>query len=374
VAARVSTTAASLPRLLPDVGPGPGESARAPRRTTLHPGRQMLRQLLRRGSGDLLARARDRWELAPGSTVEIRSAKALPGQVERVRATEFGSVDHVMKHLAGGFAVEEGPTMAYRLEDVVLVDGVLYAGDAVRHLKPRTTRRPWGRVPDEPLRASLYESWSGNRWFGNWLMDDCLAYPVAAAQAPPLASSPPIGHQVEYESRLGMKPCRAGSARFAELVLLDDSASNEHKRARADAFRRTLMGPEPARHAGVFVLRGSSGSSRVLRNERAIAEHLAARRGFRVLDPLTVGVTEIVAACCGAEVVAGVEGSHLVHGLMLMPPGARLLVLQPPTRTVSVLKIVTDRQQQDFAYVVGTSGDEEFHIDVDDVERTLDLG
>lgn len=369
----MSANATRLPRHPAQAGAGHGESPGASWRTTFHPGRQLLRKLLGQGSGDLLARARERWVVAPGSTVEVRPAKALPGQLERIRATEFGSMAHVLKHLAGGFDAEQAPTMAYRLEDVVLIDGVLYAGDAVRHLRPRTTRRPWARVPDEPLRASLYESWPGNRWFGNWLIDDCLAYPLAAAVAPPFASCSPTGHQLEYESRLGMKPRRVDTARFAELVVFDDSASNADKRARADTFRRSVVGVEPDRHPGVFLLRGSSGSSRVVRNERAIAERLAARRGFRVFDPLSAGVTEIVSACAGAEVVAGIEGSQIVHGLMLMPPGARLLVLQPPTRTVSVLKVVTDRQGQDFAFVVGTGGHEEFQVDVDEIERTLDL-
>jgi capsular polysaccharide biosynthesis protein len=72
-------------------------------------------------------------------------------------------------------------------------------------------------------------------------------------------------------------------------------------------------------------------------------------------------------------VIAGVEGSHLVHGVMLMPPGARALVVQPPGRAVSALKRMTDRQGQDYSLVVGVGTNEAFHADPGEIERTLDL-
>jgi hypothetical protein len=36
----------------------------------------------------------------------------------------------------------------------------------------------------------------------------------------------------------------------------------------------------------VFLLRGGDGDLRLLRNEIAVAEHLAKTRGFRIIDPL----------------------------------------------------------------------------------------
>ncbi|MEM6497314.1 MAG: glycosyltransferase family 61 protein, partial [Pseudomonadota bacterium] len=74
-----------------------------------------------------------------------------------------------------------------------------------------------------------------------------------------------------------------------------------------------------------------------------------------------------------ARAIVGIEGSHLVHGLMIMPAKASLLVIQPPTRTVSVLKFVTDRQHQTYGLVVGNRSDQGFSVCVEELERTLDL-
>jgi capsular polysaccharide biosynthesis protein len=178
----------------------------------------------------------------------------------------------------------------------------------------------------------------------------------------------------EYESILGMNPDRTARVHFKELIFFRDSSNNAGRSARAAEFRqRVLAGRTPKSHPGVFILRGMAGDRRLLRNEVALAEELARTRGFRILDPLQASVAQIVEDCGGADVVAGVEGSHLVHGAMIMPPRAALLVLQPPERVVGFLKILTDRQNQRYAFVIGSGGSAEFEVDAIEVQKTLDL-
>jgi hypothetical protein len=58
---------------------------------------------------------------------------------------------------------------------------------------------------------------------------------------------------------------------------------------------------------------------------------------------------------------------------MLMPADACLLVLQPPSRVVSVLKMLTDLQGQTFAFIVGEGSSEEFTLNWRELDATLDL-
>ena len=62
-----------------------------------------------------------------------------------------------------------------------------------------------------------------------------------------------------------------------------------------------------------------------------------------------------------------------MHGLMVMNPGASVLALQPPNRFCGVLKLTTDMEALNFAFVIGTAKTEGFVVDIDEVERTLDL-
>ncbi|EZP83858.1 hypothetical protein NRB_34610 [Novosphingobium sp. 11B] len=342
-------------------------------RPSIRPTLQGLSRLFGRKPDDIVVRASDRWEVAPGGAVYVKPALMLSNQIERIRGAEFATVAEVVRDFRGGFDVPQNPTMGYAFRKALVLDGVLYAGAATRHLRPRAGRRPLGMVRRVAGRSAFYESWVGNRWFGNWLSDDCLTYRLAEGAGVPMATLPAKGHQPDYERRLGMAATRAGAVLFDELVVFDDVPHNDHKRRRADDLRRRLVGHDRSGHRGVFLLRGTTGDRRVLGNERQVAEHLAARHGFRVLDPSNATLEEIVDACAGAQVVAGVEGSHLVHGLVMMPAKARALVIQPPSRAVVALKLLTDRQGQDYSVVVGTGGDDVFYADTDEIDRTLDL-
>jgi len=357
--------------LKPSIPRGPAQRRRR-RALSFRPAAATIRRMLGQRS-DVLSAACDRWQIAPGSTTEVRRSRCLPGQFERIEGAEFGTVEAVVSTLEGGFGAAQSATMAYRLRDVLLYDGVLYAGEATRHLRGRSRHLPAAFSVNEYAGAALYESWLGNRWFGNWLSDDCLTYRLAEEIGRPFTTGQPTGHKQAYETRLAMQPHRGASAWFDDLVLFDDLAQNDCKRARANDMRHRLLGGAVGRHAGVYLLRGQSGDRRVLLNERAIAEHLAVRRGFQVLDPSTTSIEDIARACGGAQVVAGVEGSHLVHGLMMMPPGACAFVIQPPRRAVCALKLLTDAHEQDFAFVVGKGKNDGFIADADEIERTLDL-
>lgn len=344
-------------------------SRRFPIRTALG----ALRRAAGNGLPDIVSAAVEQWTIAEGTPVVVRPAKFLPDQLDRIEGTEFGTPEEVLRDFRGGFESQQQPTLAFRLKNVLFANGVLHAEGALRHLRPRAyllrLEAPWQTIE----RAAMYESWSGNRWFGNWLSEDCLAYSLAQAAGFPVTTAPATGHMREYERGLGMRPRRIKACWIDDLVIFDDRAHNAHRRQRAVEFRRRLVGAEPARHPGTYLLRGPQGAPRRLRNEQAIAEHLAITRGFKILDPSIASVAEIIAACAGAQVIAGVEGSQLVHGLMLMPPEARLLAIQPPARAVSVLKLTTDRQGQDYCLVVGRGSNEVFSADIDDIERTLDL-
>ena len=315
----------------------------------------------------------ERWEIAPAEVISVPPAIILPGQTERITRTEFASLDHVIRSLAGNPAERFGPTMAYRLRDVDVVDGALYSAGLSMYLRARKRHLPLPARPEHRVSGSLYETWNGNRWFGNWLLDDCLSYRLAEATGGPVTTMPCKGHVPRYEKLLNMTPDRIGDAHFDELIVFADYANNSHRRARAQDMRhRLLQGLTPHPYPGVFLLRGRSGDLRVLENEQEIAERLAHERGFRVMFPEDHSVDELMDACGGARVIAGIEGSQLNHGIAVMPPGGTLFTIQPANRATTAMKLLSDRWQQRFAMVVGHGVAESFRVEWDDIARTLD--
>ncbi|MGW8466042.1 glycosyltransferase 61 family protein [Pseudomonas sp. CLCA07] len=327
------------------------------------------------------------WEIAPGETSIAPPAFFLPNQLERVTGWAgdlFYPFEHPRRTMEGVGSVEHGPTHGYLLKDVWLIDGTIYKDDAKSWLSPRSQWLPRVRVENEIDRGAIYCTAGGNKWFGSWLMDDCITYPMACEEGIPVTTALPanlvstaktgILHAPGYEDWLGMTPVRQRNAFFRELVIFDDLSQNRHKHFRFRAMgERLLSHVKYNSHPGVFVLRGNKGELRLLRNEMELAEHLRDRRGFRIIDPAKSDVATIVAACAGARVVVGIEGSHLIHGVNLLPLGGSLLVLQPPNRFLCFFKYLTDRDHQNFGFVVGTPDGDGFRIDADEVERTLDL-
>lgn len=335
----------------------------------------MLRRRLGLRLPDLTERALESWEISPGAEVEVPPALALPGMAERIRATVFASLPDVLRAFAGTPAQWHGPTRGFLLRDVTLHDGRLAARGAEAHLRPRQGLPFHGRLPDLGS-AALYETWVGNRWFGNWLADNCLTHGLALASGRPVlataAAKPP--HGPDYQALYGMAPRLAAAGHFDELVLFDDLPDNPGKRARAAALRARLMAqvPEPVPCPGVMLLRGESGDRRMLQNEMALAETLAAH-GFLVLDPMREPAARLAQVLAGAAVAVGIEGSQMVHALVTLPPGATIVAIQPPDRTCATLKSLGERLQLRFGYVVAEGSAGQYRVEAAEVLRTLDL-
>jgi hypothetical protein len=317
------------------------------------------------------------WQIHPAEETPRPKATFLPGQLERIlKLSEFSATrDEEERLLCGRATAVHAATRGYLLEDAVVLDGAILAQNGVDTVQAPSRRIPDVWIQESYAHGALYSTYGGNHYFGQWLIDDLVTYRLAVQAGPPVCTRRPLSpHAQAYEQLLEIRPLRAASCHFRELVVFDDYGQNRDKRARFDENRRALLSKtKVGRHPGVFLLRRSSGARRVLLNEEEVAAHLERHRGFRVLDTMTTEVPTLLEASAGAEVVAGVEGSHLMHALLVLEPGRSLLTIQHPNRFCSLPKDLTDRDGQHFGFVVGHPEGVDFRIDPDEVERTLDL-
>lgn len=344
----------------------------------LRPYSARLRKLAHRPEPGFTEAAVESWEEAPGGVLRFHPARSLPGQVDRVRASVFATLPETVEALTRDGEAAEGPTMGWRFRDIDLVDGVLYRAGAELHLRNRRRRFGLAFRPRVAVSGALYETWTTNRWFGSWLMDALVAYPLAArtGMAATTAPAPKAGsHAARYEELLGVTPARiTGDVHFDELVLFGDLANNADKWRRQRELRDALLAGRDLRPVpGVFLLRGMGGDMRFLKNENELAERLVRDRGFLAIDPMKATADELITACGAARAIVGVEGSHLVHGINVAPPGAAIVPIQPPDRVAATLKQLSDRLDQRFGLVVAEGNDTVFTLDWADLAGTLDL-
>ncbi len=324
--------------------------------------------------------AKKSWQIASGKTTIAPKAFFLDGQLERITGTAYTDDPYVAMH--GGFEVEHEPTRAYLLKNVWMINGFIYKDLHNFRLHPsyqiskKMNYFPPAIIDTEIDHAAIYSSSEGNQYFGLWLTDDCVNYALAEAEGVPVTSNiVPYSHMREYESFLKMNPFRTNAVHMKNAIFFDDNwGNNDSKHFRFAENRNKILSLFPgASHPGVFILRRNSGISRVMLNEIEIAEQLRDKYGFKIVDVTQNTASEILSACAGAKVLAGIEGSHLFHGLMTLEAGSSVLIFQPPNRFSGVIKNTTDMENVNYSFVVGIQKEENFYIDFEEVEKTLEL-
>ncbi|SCA64267.1 hypothetical protein SCG7086_DF_00050, partial [Chlamydiales bacterium SCGC AG-110-P3] len=76
----------------------------------------------------------------------------------------------------------------------------------------------------------------------------------------------------------------------------------------------------------MFLRRGRSGAERGFVNEDAVAEFLESI-GFRIVDPESLTVDELVDQTLGAQYVIGCEGSHMSHSILTIALSGTMICL-----------------------------------------------
>lgn len=315
------------------------------------------------------------WVVSPASTSMAPPAISLSGETEKV--TGLGpstNAEHEQLRVKGGQRVHAA-TVARSIRNAYIFGDYVYK---------RAAKIQMGTQPEKLLyhsqdvevreTASLACSWNDCKYFGHWVTDGITLLMAGREIAPPIRNSDPLtAHQKQYLSMLEMsyEPFKGG--RVGELIILEDFGQNRYKRARYEKIRECFFRHGThSTHPGAIILRGMSGVNRALINENELADYLLSI-GFKVIDPQRQSANEIVEVINGAQIVVGVEGSHLVHGLFSIATGGTLLVLQPPFRFNNPHKDYTDCMDLKYAFLVGEACDGGFRIEIDHVKKILDL-
>lgn len=333
---------------------------------------RFLRRLFvgRRGADQV---ASERRELCPAEIIASPPAIYLDGELDRILALQPDTnLAFEMDRLNGG-SRRHSATTAYRLDRATLAGGAIYRGAMKHNLIDGRPPAETFAAPERISTATMTTTWCSSMYFGHWLADEMTAALAAQRLAPAVCLRRTYSaHQEQYAAVFDLSPRPISCARFEQLWVLDDVGQNRFKRERYETLRRRLAPLAGSPPHGVWIWRGRTGAPRMATNEDQAADSLA-RRGFLILEPHDQTVEQVARASLGARIVAGVEGSHLYHGLYTIAEGGAFLAVQPPKRFNNVIKDYTDCMAMRYATVVGNVEGDEYSIDLDRMNRTIDL-
>jgi capsular polysaccharide biosynthesis protein len=325
--------------------------------------------------GTLADEAVETHELWEGTETQQLPAITLPGELDRIRKINELSTDELQNAwMAEGVQVHP-PTIAYRLRNVLVMDGSVYGCRSFDKLRDRSrSLMNFGeieRFQDGQLCTAIYIE----RFFGHWITDglplEILAH--ERQQAAITLIRAPWMHEVGYREIISLRSRPVETAYFENLWIVDDRGLNRGRIGRLEKVRsrvRQAVGTKGPTH--VFIRRGNTGVSRALVNEEEIVSSLEAR-GFTILNPEASSARQIAAALTNVRIVVLVEGSAQGHVSLCAPAHCVRVMIQPPERFNAIGKAYSDGLGQRFAIVVPDMAQQGFYQPLDALLRTIEL-
>ncbi len=315
-------------------------------------------------------------ELAPGCSRSKLGVISLPGELDKVTGfAEDSTLESQMEIISAG-TIQYGPTLGWKLQNVIVSDGALYTKTAYDLTRPR--QNPLYRVPKQVPQFDsgfLCTHSDAQKYFAHWAFDT-LPMEILATEM----SETPVDtirkkwiHEDGYREMVGTEPLSIDCAHFSSLWWVNDVQLNDNKLARLRTMRQRVRkstvfdGPHR-----VFIARGQSGSARRLLNEPELMAKLT-DAGFAVLDPEKSSPEEIVRMLANARCVVSVEGSQVTHAILACPAEASLIIIQPPDRFNAYHKTFTDGLGQRFGFTVAEAKSGGFVQSAKDLMATINL-
>ena len=315
--------------------------------------------------------------LSEGHRVDVTPSIYLSGHFDRIRSTNTSSDLTIPHKHAHQTEVTHAPTLLYNIGEARLWNGAILQKNKNYILRRVDSKEQFEEVDLES--AFIADTDEGHEFFGHWLRDDVAATLIDNDNMPAIFLQKPKHFQVpQYESLMDVKMLLAKKGRVKNLHILSDFSQNAHKVERYMEFRRRIketLNPVSTKHAGVFIARGNLGSKRCLTNENEVIDHLS-KRGFDIVFPEKMSVTEIQTRLWDAPIVINVEGSAHMHALYSMSLSGALLHLQPPYRFVDIDKGVFDSTGRTYGFYVCKPNEdkESFYLDnLSEFDKLIDL-
>jgi len=124
--------------------------------------------------------------------------------------------------------------------------------------------------------------------------------------------------------------------------------------------------------SGVYLKRGNTGESRLIRNEDEIVDSLI-KRGFVVVDVGSHPLDYIIGALLSADIVVSIEGSHNAHCIYSSKENVALLMLMPADRFSATSRSWAACLGMRYGFVVGSGSVAGYYFAISDILRTIDL-
>ena len=310
----------------------------------------------------------------PEAYVSFDEPLYLDGQIEKIKGAPFGQTVDDGLHAVAGKDRYCGPVLRLELTNASVTSKYVYSGQM---------RNPFNHKIEDRLPASmtrvdqavLKSSTMGCGYFGHWLRDDCATHLMADTDHDTqlVMGTPHWSDKADYAARFDQDWSPTAPHFCKEMSMYFDIGQNPHKAERFRTLRSRIRAKTSVTGADIVYLKRGPQSSpdRELTNEDAVIDMLEGM-GAKVFEAES-GIDTLEQVALDARIMIGVEGSQLSHALYMLRDAGGLLVLQPPYRFFTSHLDWARAMEMPFAFMVGDPDGAGFAMDLDDLQRTIEL-
>lgn len=324
------------------------------------------------GYPDLAEHAAETIEISPATTVTIPPVIMPEGTLERVTGVSIWTTLERSRSLAKGGSRDLSALYRYVFRDALATPTGFFTAKAGFN---EVERYPWlslGRKPRSVEQGHNAMTFASHIFFGHWIREG-LALSLLEPEGTPifLPPKPDWPHTSQYIERAGIDVLPDDFVHFGEMSFIDlRSPSPRMFEGLSKLHGRLHKAPQREAPQGLFLSRGATGAARDIVNEDDLRRALE-DRGFVTLD-MTADLETLQRQALGVPLTVSMEGSNLMHALLLARRGAGHLILNPADRFNLGYNFHARGTDARIATTIAERTEAGYRVDIDATLRTLD--
>lgn len=245
------------------------------------------------------------------------------------------SKSNVIKYLTNT-DIELEKSIYYILENVIITRNSLFCR---RYRKPLTgsDNQYSNLIPSLSYReldtGVLANNYFSNGFWGHWLISE-LPMQLEMSKLGTLVTyhdRKPFFDEPIWRDTLGLPVLEESKFWYINKLFLADPKAMDPVTIKNWFKIRKNLKVYNDQSKYIYVKRGNTGKRRILKNEIEFINKLESM-GFVTIEPGSISCRQTIEQLTDAEIVIGVEGSHMDPVIYTMKESGQLIVLQPPNR------------------------------------------
>lgn len=297
--------------------------------------------------------------------IETQEPIYLEGDLEKVKKSPFGRTLEQEFTDFKSSTYTSGPFYKYQLEDLLILRNRIYFNDYEYLLNPleKPVRKYDSNEVVEYSEAAFSSMRISTVFFGHWLHEELMLIDYIQDKQNIVTSSPITPQKKEISDLFNLKIDFCPYARIKHAEMYDGwqhstiyiNVLNKYKNqiALLSVDKQKTNKPK-----AVYLKRGHSGIKRHLNNESELIDLISKSFELSVYIAESTPIIELYEAIYDADIIVGVEGSQLAHGIIAGKKRAILICIQPSYRFYNPFKnYCADAEIQYAIFVADQSGE-----------------